>query len=149
MIEREFRDRIRAIFRRSPLVPAVLETTGGRVIADMPEQLEMGSALVTVRQSGGVPPVRINYEEIERVVALDELPADRLSYADFYAAVRPLLRAEPYQPFLLELFDGTRLVICSPNRLALAGRFGVYLPPNSRPFVHFSYDQVARVDAPD
>jgi len=147
MTEREFQQQTKAIFRRSPLVPVVLETTGGRIVVDMPEQLEAQSGVVFVRRRTEPTAYRIGYEDIERVTALDELPGDPggLSYADFSPAVRPLLRREPYQPFTLELKDGKRLLIDRPGRLSLAGRFGVFLPPGPTPLVRFTYDQVARV----
>ncbi len=136
-----------AVFRRSPLVPAVLDVRGGgRVIVDMPEQLETLPSVVMVRRRTDPVVYRIDYEEIERVSALDELPGDGgLSYAEFYAVIRPLLWREPYQPFAIDLRDGTRLLIDRPGCLSLAGRFGVFLPPGPTPLARFTYDQVARV----
>jgi len=152
MTHEEFHRDIRNVFRRSPLVPAVIELTGGdRVVVDMPEQLEAGPAAITIRRRTDHLRPRIGYEEIGRVIPLDELPAERgsLSYAEFYATVRPLLWRQPFQPFSLEFRDGTKLVVDSPGRLALAGRFGVFLPPDPTPLVRFTYDQVARVTTSD
>ena len=86
-----------AVFRRSPLVPAVLDVRGfGRVIVDMPEQLETLPRVVMVRRRTDPVVYRIDYEEIERVSALDELPGEGgLSYAEFYAVIRLLLWREP------------------------------------------------------
>ena len=151
MTHDEFRQQADAVFRRSPLVPAVLFTSGGRVVADMPEQLVPGTSAVVVRRKTDPVAHRIDYDEIARVAALDELPGENggMSYTEFYAAVRPLLWHEPFQPFTLEFFDGTRLYIDRPGRLSLAGRFGVFLPPEAAPLVRFTYDQVVRVVATD
>ena len=151
MDEQEFRDRARLLFRRSPLVPVVFVIRcGSRVIVDMPEQLEMMSGAVLVRRRTEPTPYRIDYEQIERLLPLDELPGDGgPSYAEFYATVRPLLWAEPYQPFALELKDGTRLLIDRPGRLSLAGRFGTFAPLGPTPLVHFTYDQVAKASTSD
>jgi hypothetical protein len=146
MTARDFQQQITALFRRSPLVPAVLETSGGRVVVDMPEQLETSASVVTVRRRTDPVVHRIEYEAIDRVAALDELPGEGgLSYAEFYAAVRPLLWKEPFQLFTLEVLDGTQLIIDRPGRLSLAGRFGTFLPPGPNPLVRFTYDQVAKV----
>lgn len=150
MTETVFRRQTVAAFARSPIVPVVLELdSGDRVLVDVPEQLSPGRAAVDVSRPGQSD-LRIDYERVDRVVSLDQLPADAggLSYADFYAAVRPLLWADPYRPFALELRDGTTLAIDRPGRLALAGRFGVFLPPEPAGYVRFTYDQVSRVLAP-
>ena len=148
----DFQRSIRDIFRRSPLVPAVLDLQDGRrIIADMPEELEARASGVMISRRTDSTLLQINYAEIDRVTPLDELPTNNggLSYADFYRAVRPLLWREPYQPFTLELRDGTKLLIDSPGRLSLAGRFGVFLPPAAAPIVRFTYDQVVRVSTSD
>jgi len=148
----EFQTHIQAIFRRSPLVPAVLETAAGeRVIVDMPEQLELRPRGAVVRRRTDPTVYLIGYEEIVRVTPIDEVPGENgsLGYAEFYAAVRPLLWREPYQPFVIEFRDGSSLLIDRPGRLSLAGRFGVFMPPGHTPLVRFTYDQVARVTTPD
>jgi hypothetical protein len=147
MTTSDVRKQIDAVFCRSPLVPLVLFTSGGRVVVDTPEQLEVWPNAINVRRRTDPVEYRIDYEEIERVAALDELPAENggLSYAEFYATVRPLLWREPYQPFSLEFQDGTRLLIDRPGRLSLAGRFGVFMPKGPTPLVRFTYDQVAKV----
>lgn len=148
MTHDEFRTRIDDVFRRSPLVPAVLElAVGGRVVVDVPEQVETKPGMVNVSRRDAPTVYRIGYEEIVRITPLDELLGENggMSYAEFYATVRPLLWQEPYQPFALEFRDGRKLVIDRPGRLALAGRFGVFLPPGAAPLVRFTYDQVTRV----
>ena len=152
MTYEEFKARTDTIFRRSPLVPAVLELVGGqRLTVDMPEQAEIRPDTVVIRRKTEPTAYRIGYEEIDRVTPLDELPAETggLSYAEFYATVRPLLWRGPYQPFVIELRDGSRLLIDKPGRLSLAGRFGVFLPPGPVPLVRFTYDQVVRVSLAD
>ena len=152
MTHDEFRRQLRTVFVRSPLVPAVIEVNGGeRLIADLPEQLELGPTAVVLRRRGDPTKYRIDYEQITRVIPIDELPGDRggLSYAAFYATLRPLLWREPFEPFSLELNNGTRLLIDRPGRLSLAGRFGVFLPPDAAPFVRFTYDQVSRISTHD
>jgi hypothetical protein len=148
MTHEEFRTRVDAIFGRSPLVPAVLELIDGKqIIVDLPEQIEHQHGMLAIRRRTDPIVYRIGYDAISQVTPIDELPGETggLSYANFYATVRPLLWHEPYQPFTLELRDGKKLVIERAGQLALAGRFGVYLPPNSAPFIRFTYDQVMRV----
>lgn len=152
MTPQDFQQQINAVFRRSPLVPAVLDLArGGRVVVDMPEQLEVRQGEVTVRRRTDPIIHRIDYEDIARVFPLDELPGENggLSYAEFYSTVRPLLRREPYLPFALEFRDGSRLTIDRPGRLSLAGRFGVFMPPGSTPLITFTYDQVVRITTAD
>ena len=143
---------VNAGFRRSPLVPVVFGLADGtRVVVDTPEQLTCGTEAVTIRRKSENIIHRIDCEDIDRVRTLDELPGEPggLSYAEFYETIRPLLWREPYEPFAIEMRDGSRLVIDRPGRLALAGRFGVFLPPGPVPFVRFTFDQVARFSTTD
>ncbi|MBA4063424.1 MAG: hypothetical protein C0501_06870 [Isosphaera sp.] len=147
----EVRAQVEAALRRSPPVPAVLDLAdGGRVVVDAPEQIDLRPDAAAVRRGNGPAVFLLDYDQVARVVPLDQLPGENggLGYGDFYAAVRPLLWAEPYQPFALELRDGRTLPIDRPGRLALAGRFGVFVPPAAAPAIPFTYDQVARVIPP-
>jgi hypothetical protein len=148
MTQQDFKSKIDSIFERSPLVPAVLELVSGvRVIVDMPEQLDIQLEVVIIRRRTDPAAQTIRYEDINCIAALDQLPAegDSLSYSEFYGAIRPLLRQEPYRPFAIDFRDGSRLLIDSPGRLSLAGRFCVFLPPGPFQLIRFTYDQVARV----
>jgi hypothetical protein len=152
MNEQSFTKQINGIFRRSPLVPVVIDVTDGRrIVVDMPEQLEVGHNSVTIRKRTDPILHRVDYEDIKQVTPLDELPGENggLSYGEFYGTVRPLLWREPFQPFVLEFRDGSRLVIDRPGRLSLGGRFGVFMPPGPVPLVRFTYDQVVRVSSAD
>ena len=86
-----------------------------------------------------------------RVAPLDEIPGEPggMSYADFYATIRPLFWAEPFRPYVVELRNGDKLAVASPGRLTLAGRFGLFISDAPARIVRFSYDQVTRVYAAD
>ena len=67
MTHDEFRQHVRDIFRRSPLVPAVLDLTDGRrIIADMPEQLEIAPGAATLRRRTDNVVYRIDYDQIDQ-----------------------------------------------------------------------------------
>ena len=140
-----FRAEVRRLFGRVPLTPVVVDLVDGRrVVIDMPRQVQAVVEGITVLPAAG-PAVSVPADAVRRVVGYDELPAEpgALSYRQFYAAVRPLARAEPFNPFVLELQDGRRLEVDRPT-LLLAGRFGLWQTAGG-PQERFTTDQVARV----
>lgn len=154
MTRREFDERIALLFRRSPIVPAVIVLKDGRrVVADSPRLLKhFPPGMVSVTHPNESPGITVvGVEMIDRVIPIDELPAESgvLSYTDFYASVRPHFWADPFRPYVLDLRSGESLEVGSPAQLTLAGRFGTYVSDTPPRIVRFTFDQVTRVRAAD
>ncbi|MGK3946337.1 hypothetical protein ABK046_49285, partial [Streptomyces caeruleatus] len=66
----------------------------------------------------------VHSRAVARFVPLDELPGENggLSYREFREAIRPVYRADPFRPYVLELLDGRRLVVNRPDQFLFAGR---------------------------
>ena len=106
----EFERTITRLLNRAPLVPVVIEITSGeRAIIDMPEQVHFSPSWLRISRRGR-PPVAIEYSRIAKVMTLAELLAEPggLSYTEFYEAMRAKLRANPFQPFVIEFRSRTR-----------------------------------------
>jgi hypothetical protein len=145
MTASEVRHAIIPLLRREPFVPVVVQLqTGERVFIDMPEQLEwLGDAILVVRR--GEPKRKVEYDEIADVTPLDQVPAGPgMEYNEFQTTMRQFLRRQPFEPFVIELTDGRRLLAASRGGASFAGRFGFAFPPESG-YVRFTCDQVARI----
>ena len=145
----EIRKLTAKLFHRPPYAPvAYLLTNGKRVVVDKQNQVSYGIEDLTITRRGVPEPTTIRYADVERVAPLDELPGENgaMGYADFYAAVVPLLRREPFEPFTLEFVSGKQIVVESRKQFLMAGRSGVYIPKNTA-MIPLALDRVARVVA--
>jgi hypothetical protein len=148
----EFKKRMGELFRRYPRVPVVVDMTDGtRHVIDGPEQYNATGNTQIALMPTSKPHMLVKCENVTGVQPLDELPPEpgRMGYADFYATIRPLLWAEPFESFEIEFYHGERLRIESSGRLALAGRIGVYRSGDRRGLISFTYDQVSRIIRPE
>jgi hypothetical protein len=143
----EIRKLTERLFQRPPYAPvAYVLTSGKRVVVDKQNEVNYGPEDLTITRRGVPEPTTVRYADIERVATLDELPGQNgaLGYAEFYAAVVPLLRREPFEPFTLEFVSGKRLLVESRNQFLMAGRSGVYIPKDAA-MIPLDLDRVARV----
>jgi hypothetical protein len=148
MTHDEFRQQYEA-YPWDPYQPlAVILASGERVYIDMPEQVRLTpDELVITRRANPRKPERYRYAEIARLVPLLELPPDPggMSYAEFDQLIRELLMAELFQPFVIELRNGERILIDHRGEIGRGGRHIILFDRIPRPSNHINYEQVARL----
>ena len=54
---------------------------------------------------------------------------------NFEQALRALVGAHPFRPFLVELVSGSRFQVEHPEALAMAGGIAVYISPDGTPTI--------------
>lgn len=149
MTEQELRDRLRTLLARRPYVPIRVEgVNGDAVYIDNPYGIEFQNGTLTIRQKlDGPRTVPVSASQVSQLVPQDELPGenDGLSYREFREAIRPLLRAEPFRPYTIELLDGTALRVQRANQVLLCSRIGTFSRDDRPGKVVFRVANVRRV----